>query len=359
MERRVFPNHATARCAALLAGGLALLGAPFALAQSQAPAPAAADFYNKKTVTIYVSAAADGGYDRLARTVSKHIYSHIPGKPLIAVRNMPGGGGIIAMNYVANTAPKDGTSFALVQSNAPFEPLHGAKQAEYDATRLNWLGTPSVETGLFAVWHTHPAQNIRDAQRMPIKAGASGHNSAPSFYARLLNEVLKTKIEVVIGFRGQNGAFEAMEKGQIDAYGSTYWSSLVSSRKKLLSENKLRILLQYGPERIPELERVPHLNDLVKDPRERELLAAAYAPLAVGRPFVMAGGVPEERVAAMRRALMDTFSDARFLKDANRIGLVVNRPRNGAELQKLIVETYRHPPAVIAQLRRIANAGKN
>lgn len=343
--------------AALLLASLAPLHASWA--QSPAPAQTPEQFYTKKTVTIYVSAAADGGYDRLARAVGKHIYSHIPGKPLIAIRNMPGAGGIIAMNYIANTAPKDGTSFALVQNNVPFEPLYGAKQAEYDATRLNWLGTPSIETGLLAVWHTHAAQNIRDAQRLPIKAGASGHNSAPAFYARLMNELFKTKIEVVVGFRGQNGAFDAMEKGQIDAYGSTYWSSLVSTRANWLKDNKLRILLQYGPEKIPELNNVPHAGDLLRDPVAKALLEAAYAPLSIGRPFVMAAGVPAERVEAMRRALMESFSDPRFLKDANRIGLVINRPRNGAELQKIIVDTYRKPPAVIAQLRRLANAGKD
>lgn len=333
--------------------------APGARAQSPASASAVADFYNKKTVTLYVSAAADGGYDRLARAVGKHIYAHIPGKPLIVVRNMPGAGGIIAANFVANTAPKDGTIFALVQNNVPFEPLYGAKQAEYDATKLNWLGTPSVETGLLVVWHTHKAQNFRDALRLPIKAGASGHNSAPSLYARLLNEVLKTRIEVVIGFRGQNGAFDAMEKGQIDAYGSTYWSALVSTRKKWLEDNKLRILLQYGPERVAELAHVPHASDLVRDPRDKALLEAAYAPLSAGRPFVMAGGVPGERVAAMRKALMDTFSDPRFLKDGNRIGLVINRPRSGEDLQRLIVDTYRRPPDTLARLRTLANAGKN
>jgi len=342
--------------AASLLAALACLNP--AWAQSPAPEQTPEQFYTRKTATLYVSAAADGGYDRLARAVGKHIYSHIPGKPLIAIRNMPGAGGIIAMNYIANTAPKDGTAFALVQNNVPLEPLYGAKQAEYDATRLNWLGTPSVETGLLAVWHTNAAQNIRDAQRIPIKAGASGHNSAPAFYARLMNELFKTKIEVVVGFRGQNGTFDAMEKGQIDAYGSTYWSSLVSTRTTWLKENKLRVLLQYGPERIPELKNVPHAEDLLRDPASKALLEAAYAPLAIGRPFVMAAGVPSDRVEAIRQALMQTFSDPRFLKDANRIGLVINRPRTGAEIQKTIVDIYRKPPAVIAQLRRIANAGK-
>jgi len=52
-----------------------------------------------------------------------------------------GRGGITALNYIYNTAERDGTVLALVQNNTPLEPLFGTKQARYDATRLNWLGT--------------------------------------------------------------------------------------------------------------------------------------------------------------------------------------------------------------------------
>ena len=333
---------------------------PFALfgsaaAALEARADAVSDFYKGKTLSLVVSATADGGYDRLARTVAKHMFAHIPGKPEIVVRNMPGAGGIIAMNYLANTANKDGLVIGCVQANTAFEPLYGTKQAEYDANRINWLGTPSVETGLLVVWQKSAVQTIADATRLPLKAGASGHNSAPSFFARLLNETLGTKIEVVIGFRGQSGAWQAMEKGYIDAYGMTYWSSLTSTRKKWLEDKSIRILVQYGPEKVAELANVPYAPDLIRNPADKAFFEAASAQLSLGRPFAAPPGVPPDRIAALRKALMDTFRDDKFQRDVRRIGLNVNNPRSGEQLQQQVANAYRLPSDTLARIRRLAN----
>lgn len=332
----------------------ALFGTAAATMQARA-ADAVADFFRGKTVTLIVSSAADGGYDRLARAVAKHMFAYIPGKPEIAVRNMPGAGGIIAANYLASGANKDGLVIACLQANTALEPLLGTKQAEYDANRINWLGTPSVETGLLMVWQKSPVTTLEDATKIPLKAGTSGHNSAPAFFARLLNETLGTKLEIVVGFRGQAGAWQAMEKGDIDTYGMTYWSSLTSARKKWLQDKSIRILLQYGPEKVAELSGVPYAPDLLKTPADRAFFEAATLQMSLGRPFAAPPGVPSDRVAALRKALMDTFNDEKFQRDVRRIGLLVNNPRSGEQLQQQIANAYRAPAETVARLRRIAN----
>ncbi len=332
----------------------ALFGSAAAAWQAQA-ADAVTDFYKGKTLSLVVSSAADGGYDRLARTVAKHMFAYIPGKPEIVVRNMPGAGGIIAANYLANTANKDGLVIACLQANTAVEPLLGTRQAEYDANKINWLGTPSVETGLLMVWQKSPVNTIEDATKTPIKVGASGHNSAPAFFARLLNETLGTKLEIVVGFRGQSGAWQAMEKGDIDSYGMTYWSSLTSAKKKWLQDRSVRFLVQYGPERVGELANVPDALDLIKNPADKAFFEAATAQLSLGRPFAAPPGVPAERIAALRKALMDTFKDEKFQRDVRRIGLLVNNPRSGEQLQQQIANIYRAPSETVSRLRRLAN----
>ncbi len=332
-----------------------------AFALLQVP-PALADpvsaFYKGKTIVMVVSSAAGGGYDYFARTLARHMFVHIPGKPSMVVRNMPGAGGVIAANFIAGSAGKDGLAIASVQNNVAFEPLFGNKRAKYIPAKLNWIGSPSVETGLLVVLAGHRVNTIQDAMKTRLRAGSSGYSSAPSLYARLLNRILGTKLDIVIGFRGQTGAFQAMEKGDIDTYGVTYWSSLVTTKKKWVRNKKVRILLQFGPVREKELAGVPHAADLLRKPQDRALLEASYGPLKMGRPFVMGPNVPAERVAAIRRAFMATLSDAKFLKEAKRRKLVINRPRDGQTLQREVIDAYNAPPAVIAQLRRIANPPK-
>ena len=104
-----------------------------------AKADSVEDFYRGKTISMVVSSSAGGGYDTLSRAVARYLGKHIPGNPSVVVRNMPGAGGILATNFIANVAPHDGLTIAGVQPtrlssrcSAPRKPL---------TTRRNSLGS--------------------------------------------------------------------------------------------------------------------------------------------------------------------------------------------------------------------------
>jgi len=312
------------------------------------------DFYRGKTVNLVVSASAGGGYDIMGRTIAKYLGKHIPGNPRVIVSNMPGAGGLTAMNYLYRNAPKDGSFIGGVQNNLPFEPLLGTKEAIYDPTKFNWLGSPSVEVGLVVVWRTAPVNSIADLKSREITVGSSGANSTPSFYARLINETLGTKMKIVVGYPGQNEVYFAMERGEVDGFPSLFYNTLNATRPNWRAEKNLKLLLQYGLEKEPALGNVPSLLDLVKNPEDRLLLQAGLAEITLGRPYLMPPNVPADRVAIMRKALEDTFKDPGFVADANRMALGVNAPRTGAQIQKMLDDAYRTPPNVVARLRKLS-----
>ncbi len=171
---------------------------------AQAKADAIADFYQTRTITVVVSSSAAGGYDTLARVVARHIGRHLPGNPVIIVRNMPGAGGMTATNFLYNNAEKDGSVIGLVQNNTPFEPLFGAKEARYDPVKFNWLGSPSSETAMVLIWHAVPVSSVADLKAREVTVGVSGANSTPAFFTRLLNAMLGTKMKPINGYPGQN-----------------------------------------------------------------------------------------------------------------------------------------------------------
>lgn len=321
---------------------------------SGAAADTVKEFYMDKTISMVVSSSPGGGYDTLARTVSRHLQKHLPGATSIVVRNMPGAGGMRAMNYLYSSAAQDGTVMGAVNNITPLQPLFGAKGAEFDATKFNWLGTPSVETGLLFVWHTSPFKTINDVQQRELTAGANGLVSTPALYSRLLNEVLGTKIKVIIGYPGQNEAYLAIERGEIDAYGVTFWSSLTSTKQQWLDENKIRILLQYGPIKEPDLKDVPYGPDLVKNEEDRLLFRTAYGPLSLGRPYLMPPNVLADRVKAVQSAFMRTMGDQEFQQEAEKIGLKIGNPRSGEELREEIEQLYKTPKHILERLQRIA-----
>ena len=325
---------------------------PAAFAQDAKTPPN--NFYRGKTVTLVISSSSGGGYDIMGRALARHLPRHIPGNPRVIVTNMPGAGGIVAMNYLYRAAPKDGTYIGGVQNNLPFEPLLGTKEAIYDATKFNWLGSPSIEVGLIAVWKTVPVNSLDDLKTREISVGSSGANSTPSFYARLLNETLKTKMKIVVGYPGQNEVYLAMERGEVDGFPSLFYNSLNATRPNWRDEKNLKLILQYGLEKETALPDVPSALDLVTNPEDKHLLQAGLAMVTMGRPYLMPPGVPEDRVAIMRKAFEDTLKDRAFLADARRLSLGVRNSRTGPQVQAVLEEAYKTPPNIVARLRTLS-----
>ncbi|MGA8616276.1 MAG: tripartite tricarboxylate transporter substrate-binding protein [Xanthobacteraceae bacterium] len=340
------PRHAITMCAALFVMALA----------AGASATPFDEFYKGKTVTLVVGGSAGGGYDTLARAIARYIGGHIPGNPSVVVEDMPGAGGLLAMDYLFRTAARDGSVIALVENGPPLAPLFGVKEARFDATQFNWLGTPSVETAVTLLWHSVPVNSLDDLKTRATTMGASGTNSTQAFYTRLIDATLGTKMQAINGYKGLNETFLAMERGEIDGSPSVFYSAITSTRPQWLPDHLAKAILQYGPQPVKELAGVPFVSDLVTAPDDKLLLQAAFAPLALGRPLVMPPGVPSERVTAMRQALSDTLVDPAFIADAQKSGLVVNAPQTGQQLQDVIAQAYTTPPRVVDRLRAL-NAG--
>jgi tripartite-type tricarboxylate transporter receptor subunit TctC len=67
------------------------------------------EFYRNKQVRFITAYSAGGLFDTATRIFGRHIGKFIPGKPNVWVDNMTGAGGLIATNYLANNAPRDGS----------------------------------------------------------------------------------------------------------------------------------------------------------------------------------------------------------------------------------------------------------
>src|SRR5262249_19312691 len=86
------------------------LTAPIAAVQAQS----VEQFYAGKQGKLVIGGGTGGGYDFYGRLLAPFLTKHLPGHPLFVPTGMPGAGGIVAANYLANIAPKDGTEIAIV-----------------------------------------------------------------------------------------------------------------------------------------------------------------------------------------------------------------------------------------------------
>src|SRR5512141_1390800 len=94
-----------------------------------APAQPANEFYKGKQIELLITGSVGGAYDIYPRALARFMKEHIPGSPAIIPKQMIGAGGLTAMNYLANIAPKDGTVIGLVNNPVPYLPLLGETKA--------------------------------------------------------------------------------------------------------------------------------------------------------------------------------------------------------------------------------------
>src|SRR6267378_196207 len=150
-----------------------------------------ADFYRGKQIKIYIRASPGGNYDIYSRLLSRHMTRFIPGNPMIVPVNMPGGGGIVALNYVANAAPRDGTVLSMITQTFPMDQALGLeKNLKVDMRTLNWIGNMSNTNEFLFTAKSSPTRTLDDARRRETIVAATGLGSIMTQLAAVYNNTL-------------------------------------------------------------------------------------------------------------------------------------------------------------------------
>jgi tripartite-type tricarboxylate transporter receptor subunit TctC len=269
------------------------------------------------------------------------------------VQHVPGAGGLVLANNMANTVTRDGTAFAITGRTAAIEPLLGNKNAKFDGRQLNWIGTANVEYTTCSLWHTARVKTLQDAMTMEAVVGGSGADATEVIFPKAANKLVGTRFKIVLGYPGSTEILLAMERGEVDGFCGIGWTFLKLRKGEWLRDKKLNILYQMSIEKHPELPHVPAIIDYAKTPEDRKVFEFLFAPQEMGRPFFAPPGVPAERVAALRAAFARTLKDAQFLAEAEKMGVEVQHI-GGEHIQALVERIYASPPDVIARARAVA-----
>jgi tripartite-type tricarboxylate transporter receptor subunit TctC len=333
-----------------------LVSAAITIAANHAHAQSAEEFFRaKRDLSLITSSAAGGGYDSYSRLLAQHMSRYLPGHPTIVVQNMLGGGGIRAANYIYNVAPRDGTVFALIDRGMPTAPLLYAdkSQARFDAVKFTWIGSIMRETGMGVLSARSAVASIDDARTHPMFFGATGPETDPAMYARLLNDLVGTKIKVINGYKGQPEEFQAVEKGELDGLFMSGWSGPGRAYvREQIGKGQMRLLVQMAPASDPQHMDTPTILDLVSVPQDRQIVALVLDRMALGRPIVAPPDIPADRVRLLRTAFRQAIEDPELRADAQTLRLAID-PIFGDEAQVIIARLYGSPPDVVERTRKI------
>lgn len=322
------------------------------LSTTAASAAGLEDFYRGRTMTIVTGFSAGGDYDLRARLLARHMGRLIPGNPTFVPQNMAGGAGVVAANWLAKVAPKDGTALLAMASNLPVGQAIGLEGVNFDVTKLSWIGNTTDSPNVINSWHTTGITSIKQVMEQELVVGATARASGSYYYPAGLNMFAGTKFKIVLGYPGGNDVNIAMERGEVGGRGSNSLAAWKSTRPHWIAEKKIHILAQVGLKRSPELPDVPLLQDLVTDQEAKDVLTFISADTAISRPILSTPDLPPDRLAGLRRAFDATMKDAEFLAEAKQLDIDIS-PMSGEEAQKIAELTVNARPSVIAKAKTL------
>ncbi|MDB5643092.1 MAG: tripartite tricarboxylate transporter family receptor [Hyphomicrobiales bacterium] len=327
-----------------------------ALAWACAAAPAAAaDFYKDKVVSIVTSTGPGGTYDTMARLFSRHLGKHIPGRPSFIIRNMPGGGNVIATNHMYNIAPKDGLTIATVHNAMPLNQVLGGTGVAYESDKFIWLGSTGPENSVIVVRSESGFTKLEDARQNEINLGSTGAGSGLTLLPLAMNRVLGTRFKIIMGYKSSEELNLALDRGEVQARAFSY-SSIISQHPDWIAKKKFNFIAQIGTKRLHDLPDVPLITELAKTDDELGVLRLISSPPGLGQPYLAPPGTPADRVAILREGLAKTMRDEAFVKEAAALTLDVD-PMSAEEVTEIVRSVVHASPEVVQKTRALLGEG--
>lgn len=307
-------------------------------------------FYRGKRLTMVVGFAPGGGVDTDARIFARHLPRFIAGSPGFLVQNMEGAAGIIAANYLYQRIAPDGLTIA-VPGRSWF--VEGAIQTEgvrFDPSKFSYIGSPGAVNSVVYVRSATGIRSFDDLRksRKTIVFGALG-NLTPTAMVPFMLAEQGLPVRVVAGYVSSARVIVALEQGEIDGYFTV--ESTFGLREELV-EKKLLVPILQNTNVHPGL---PLVRDVLPA-SDRPLLTVVMAMETFGLPVIGPPNMPAERLAELRRAVVEMCADKEYHADAAKVGLPVEGAISGEKLAEMMRElTEAATPEVIAHYKRLGS----
>lgn len=326
--------------------------APHAAAQGNPP------FYEGKTIQLLVASGPGATTDMSARLVGRYLGRHMPGNPGIVVQNMPGGGGLIAANYLFHVAKPDGLTIAAISRANYIEQMVGRPEVRADFRKFSWIGSFNKAPMMAACRSDTEYKSLAAirAAKTPPRFGQSGSGSISYVFANLIERILDIKIKNVTGFQSGRDTDLGLERGEIDCRATSDITVIRSPWRGWVKENYVTFIVQQGPEKSALLPPTPTVAELARPERKSylTLMNVMLAYTQFDRPFAAPPGVPRERLEILREGFERMLRDGDFAAEAKKLldwdGATY---LSGAQLEKKMIETVTQPPDVIKRIKEI------
>ena len=322
------------RTAALSAA--ALLACTCAQAQDSVAA-----FYRGRTISLTIAYPPGGSYDIYSRLAAAHMGKYIPGRPNFVVQNKPGGIGVMRSFY--ETAPKDGSTIGIFPETIAIIQLTQPDIGKWKVQDMSYIGSfANVNTALM-LRKGAPATTVAELQRTSVNVGCNTPLSVAYINPAIMKKFGGLQFKIICGYPGTAGLMVALARGEIDLTTGA-WTTW-KNRSEFIS-GEVKPIIQSGLARHKELPDVPLMQEVISDPIGKQVAEFMSAGSAIGRALIAPGGVPAERIAALRNAFDQLVKDPDFLRQVAEMGVELD-PKSGLETQAISNAILAASPDVI------------
>jgi tripartite-type tricarboxylate transporter receptor subunit TctC len=281
--------------------------------------------FQGKQVTMIIGSATGGGTDTSGRVIANFIAMHLPGKPTVIVRNIPGAQGVTALNHFVKQVAADGMTITM-GSTTQADPLFYRKPtALFDPTKFHIIGGVG-RGGTVLMIRKDAEPRLFDKKQPPVIMGSLGGVPRSGMQTTAWGVAfLDWNAKWVVGYPGTNELLLALDRGEIDM---TATGNLFHIRK-LLGTGKFKILAQTGTLQDgklvsrAEFEGTPFvadmLKDKIKDPLAREGFQYWASITAIDKWVALPPGTPDSYVKVYRDAFTKAGKDPEFAEQGKKV----------------------------------------
>jgi hypothetical protein len=340
-----------------------LLASIILVASCSAP-PDGEHYYSGKRIEIIIPTSVGGGTDRFARVMAEGLNRFVPGNPSVIPRQMTGGGGILAANWIVEQAPKDGTVLFAGTGQGTLRQILGQRALRAHPSHFeDLIALPAVRTVTIAagkgVTQREDVRNLKHGQ--PLHTALVDPIGGISFV--LQAGMLDIPLRIIPGYHGGRDRDLAMFRGEIDIIQQVI-VTFASSTQPLLDRGAVLLWTDGLARSDGTIGRDPELADI---PTFGEVYEAAFGEPPSGDlwdiyryviPLVGNGakllqlpvGAPPEARDALKQGIEAMVADPEFAAKI-RAESEGHDPLWGEELDNLLNEARNIPPAKVEFLR--------
>ncbi len=276
-------------------------------------------FYAGKTVRMIVGSGVGGGYDVFSRLIAPYLAKTLGAT--VIVDNVPGAGGLVALNKLY-IAPPDGLQISLVQGTmAAVAQLTADQAARFDLTKFTYLSTVGAPPGLWLVGPDSPIREVQQAidAKMKWRWASAGGTSGLGIGAAFTCEALKLDCHIVQGYKSSADAGLAVTRGEMDAVYVPESSAnhFVKSKQNWALATISRTKSQFFRDR-------PTIFEVAKIDADRIWAMDYLANLeGLGRLLMAPPGIPPARLAYLRAAVKETLSIPQLIAEGEKMERII------------------------------------